>query len=153
MNGALINRRTYDARPVYAKEKTGVTVGMAMTEKQGGSDLRATMTTARPATARHGSGAPYLLTGHKWFFSVPMSDLFLTLAQTDKGLSCFFATGWLPYGSRNRLKIQRLKDKCGNKSNASSEVERHARRRGPISVPSSKWHMRRAWISPSARRD
>jgi putative acyl-CoA dehydrogenase len=121
--GPLINRRTYDARPVYAKEKTGVTVGMAMTEKQGGSDLRATMTTARPATARHGSGAPYLLTGHKWFFSVPMSDLFLTLAQTDKGLSCFFATGWLPYGSRNRLKIQRLTDKCGNKSNASSEVE------------------------------
>jgi putative acyl-CoA dehydrogenase len=119
----LINRRSYDARPVYAKEKNGVTVGMAMTEKQGGSDLRATMTTARPATPRHGSGAPYLLTGHKWFFSVPMSDLFLTLAQTDKGLSCFFATGWLPDGSRNRLKIQQLKDKCGNKSNASSEVE------------------------------
>jgi putative acyl-CoA dehydrogenase len=121
--GPLINQRSYDARPVYAKEKSGVTVGMAMTEKQGGSDLRATMTTARPATPRHGSGAPYLLTGHKWFFSVPMSDLFLTLAQTDKGLSCFFATGWLPDGSRNRLKIQQLKDKCGNKSNASSEVE------------------------------
>ena len=81
------------------------------------------MTTARPATARRGSGAPYLLTGHKWFFSVPMSDLFLTLAQTDKGLSCFLATGWLPDGRRNRLKLQRLKDKCGNKSNASSEVE------------------------------
>jgi putative acyl-CoA dehydrogenase len=121
--GPLINQRSYDARPVYAKEKSGVTVGMAMTEKQGGSDLRATITTARPATPRHGSGAPYLLTGHKWFFSVPMSDLFLTLAQTDKGLSCFFATGWLPDGSRNRLKIQQLKDKCGNKSNASSEVE------------------------------
>jgi putative acyl-CoA dehydrogenase len=81
------------------------------------------MTTARPATARRGSGAPYLLTGHKWFFSAPMSDLFLTLAQTDKGLSCFLATGWLPDGNRNRLKLQRLKDKCGNKSNASSEVE------------------------------
>ena len=119
----LIKRSAYDARAVYAKEKAGVTVGMAMTEKQGGSDLRATMTTARPATARRGSGAPYLLTGHKWFFSVPMSDLFLTLAQTDKGLSCFLATGWLPDGSRNRLKLQRLKDKCGNKSNASSEVE------------------------------
>jgi putative acyl-CoA dehydrogenase len=119
----LINRPAYDARPVYAKEKTGITVGMAMTEKQGGSDLRATMTTARSATVRRGSGAPYLLTGHKWFFSAPMSDLFLTLAQTDKGLSCFLATGWLPDGSRNRLKIQRLKDKCGNKSNASSEVE------------------------------
>ena len=98
---------------------------MAMTEKQGGSDLRATMTTARPATARAGSGEAYLLTGHKWFFSVPMSDVFLTLAQTDQGLSCFLATGWLPDGSRNRLKIQRLKDKCGNRSNASSEVEFH----------------------------
>ena len=119
----LINRPAYDPRPLYAKEKTGVTVGMAMTEKQGGSDLRATITTAQPATVRRGSGAPYLLSGHKWFFSVPMSDLFLTLAQTDKGLSCFLATGWLPDGSRNRLKLQRLKDKCGNKSNASSEVE------------------------------
>ena len=60
-----------------------------MTEKQGGSDLRATMTTARPASRRRGSGAPYLLTGHKWFFSVPKSDLFLTLARTERGLSCF----------------------------------------------------------------
>lgn len=119
----LINRPAYDHRAVCAKDKAGVTVGMAMTEKQGGSDLRATMTTAKPATARHGSGAPYLLTGHKWFFSVPMSDVFLTLAQTGRGLSCFLATGWLPDGSRNRLKLQRLKDKCGNKSNASSEVE------------------------------
>jgi putative acyl-CoA dehydrogenase len=119
----LINRSAYDPRPVYAKEKAGVTVGMAMTEKQGGSDLRATMTTARPVTAQRGPGAPYLITGHKWFFSVPMSDLFLTLAQTGNGVSCFIATGWLPDGSRNRLKLQRLKDKCGNKSNASSEVE------------------------------
>src|SRR3954447_3886916 len=122
----LINRPAYDPRPVYAKDKAGITVGMAMTEKQGGSDLRATMTTARPATAQRGSGAPYLLTGHKWFFSVPMSDLFLTLAQTETGLSCFLATGWLPDSSRNRLKLQRLKDKCGNKSNASSEVEFYA---------------------------
>jgi putative acyl-CoA dehydrogenase len=120
-----ILKAAYDDRPIYAKEKAGVTVGMAMTEKQGGSDLRATITTARPATARRGTGAPYLLTGHKWFFSVPMSDIFLTLAQTEKGLSCFVATGWLPDGSRNRLKIQRLKDKCGNKSNASSEIEFH----------------------------
>lgn len=119
----IINRPEYDPRTVHAKTKAGVTVGMAMTEKQGGSDLRATMTMARPATARRGCGAPYLLTGHKWFFSVPMSDLFLTLAQTETGLSCFLATGWLPDGSRNRLKLQRLKDKCGNKSNASSEVE------------------------------
>jgi putative acyl-CoA dehydrogenase len=118
-----ILKATYDDRPIYAKKKNGITVGMAMTEKQGGSDLRATITIGRPATSRRGSGAPYLLTGHKWFFSVPMSDVFLTLAQTEKGLSCFVATGWLPDGSRNRLKIQRLKDKCGNKSNASSEVE------------------------------
>ena len=78
-----------------------------------------------PATARSGPGEEYLLTGHKWFFSVPMSDLFLTLARTDRGVSCFVATGWLPDGARNRLKIQRLKDKCGNRSNASSEVEFH----------------------------
>jgi putative acyl-CoA dehydrogenase len=113
----------YDPRPIYAKEKLGVVVGMAMTEKQGGSDLRATTTTARPATRRRGSGAPYLLTGHKWFFSVPMSDIFLTLGRTERGVSCFVATGWLPDGSRNRLRIQRLKDKCGNTSNASSEIE------------------------------
>ena len=118
-----ILKNAYDPRPLYAAEKNGVTVGMAMTEKQGGSDLRATMTTARPATSQRGSGAPYLVTGHKWFFSVPMSDLFLTLAQTEKGLSCFLATGWLPDRTRNRLKLQRLKDKCGNKSNASTEVE------------------------------
>ncbi len=123
--GPLINSTEYDPRAAYAKDKAGATVGMAMTEKQGGSDLRATITTARPATARRGSGAPYVITGHKWFFSVPMSDLFLTLAQTETGLSCFLATGWLPDGSRNRLKLQRLKDKCGNKSNASSEVEFH----------------------------
>ena len=116
---------TYDPRPIYAKQKAGITVGMAMTEKQGGSDLRATLTTARPATSQTGSGAPYLITGHKWFFSVPMSDIFLTLAKTDSGASCFLASGWLPDGSRNRFKIQRLKDKCGNKSNASSEVEFH----------------------------
>ena len=121
----LINSPTYDPCAAYAGDKKGVTVGMAMTEKQGGSDLRATITSARPASSRRGSGAPYLITGHKWFFSVPMSDLFLTLAQTETGLSCFLATGWLPDGSRNQLKLQRLKDKCGNKSNASSEVEFH----------------------------
>jgi putative acyl-CoA dehydrogenase len=121
--GHLINRPAYDPRATYAKDKAGITVGMAMTEKQGGSDLRATMTMARPAATQSGPGAPYVITGHKWFFSVPMSDVFLTLAQTDGGLSCFLATGWLADGSRNRLKLQRLKDKCGNKSNASSEVE------------------------------
>ncbi len=120
-----INSAEYDPRAIHAAQKPGATVGMVMTEKQGGSDLRATLTTARPASARRGSSADYLITGHKWFFSVPMSDLFLTLAQTETGLSCFLATGWLPDGSRNRLKLQRLKDKCGNKSNASSEVEFH----------------------------
>ncbi|WP_420394311.1 acyl-CoA dehydrogenase family protein [Acuticoccus sp.] len=113
----------YDPRPRPAEDKRGITVGMAMTEKQGGSDLRRTQTTARPASSAQGSGAPYLLTGHKWFFSVPQSDLFLTLAQTERGVSCFLARGWLPDGRRNRLRLQRLKDKCGNRSNASSEVE------------------------------
>ena len=119
----LINSERYDPRPVFAKDKAGATVGMAMTEKQGGSDLRATTSSARPETSRRGAGAPYLITGHKWFFSVPMSDLFLTLAQAEGGLSCFLATGWLPDGSRNGLRLQRLKEKCGNRSNASSEVE------------------------------
>ncbi|HEY4042364.1 MAG TPA: acyl-CoA dehydrogenase family protein, partial [Rhodopila sp.] len=99
----IINSPTYDPTATFAKRKQGATVGMAMTEKQGGSDLRATITAARPATTRRGSGASYLITGHKWFFSVPMSDLFLTLAQTEAGLSCFLATGWLADGSRNRL--------------------------------------------------
>lgn len=115
----------YDPRPLPAPLKSGATIGMAMTEKQGGSDLRATNTSAKPAGARTGHGAEYLITGHKWFFSVPMSDVFLTLAHTDRGLSCFVVPGWLPDGSRNRLTIQRLKDKAGNKSNASSEIEYH----------------------------
>jgi putative acyl-CoA dehydrogenase len=113
----------YDPRPLPAEKKHSLGVGMAMTEKQGGSDLRQTQTTARPAGPNSGPGASYLLTGHKWFFSVPTSDLFLTLARTDKGVSCFLARGWLESGERNRLLIQRLKDKCGNRSNASSEVE------------------------------
>lgn len=112
----------YDPRPVPACEKRSVTVAMAMTEKQGGSDLRAITTQAR-ADGKAGPGETYLLTGHKWFFSVPMADLFLTLARTDKGVSCFLAQGWLDDGRRNNLRIQRLKDKCGNRANASSEVE------------------------------
>lgn len=114
----------YDPRPLPAEQKRGLSVGMAMTEKQGGSDLRRTQTVARPAEpGKTGPGARYLLTGHKWFFSVPQSDLFFTLAQTESGVSCFLARGWLEDGTRNRLQVQRLKDKCGNKSNASSEVE------------------------------
>jgi putative acyl-CoA dehydrogenase len=112
----------YDPRLIPAAEKTGATVGMAMTEKQGGSDLRATQTVATPL-GRAGSGEEYALTGHKWFFSVPQSDLFFTLARTAAGVSCFAVPGWLPDGARNHLLIQRLKDKCGNRSNASAEIE------------------------------
>ncbi len=108
----------YDPRQIEASTKTGATAGMAMTEKQGGSDLRQTQTTA----TRNGDGT-WSITGHKWFFSAPHSDVFLALARTEKGVSCFAVAGWLPDGSRNRLLIQRLKDKCGNRSNASSEVE------------------------------
>jgi putative acyl-CoA dehydrogenase len=116
--GELILSPHYDGRQIGAAQKTGATVGMAMTEKQGGSDLRQTQTIA----TRNADGT-YSLVGHKWFFSVPHSDVFLTLARTPEGVSCFVVPGWLPDGSRNRLQIQRLKDKCGNKSNASSEVE------------------------------
>jgi putative acyl-CoA dehydrogenase len=108
----------YDPAFVSPAQKSALTVAMAMTEKQGGSDLRQTQTTAVPA-----GGGRFLLTGHKWFFSVPTSDLFLTLARTDAGISCFLAQGWRDDGSRNFLLLQRLKDKCGNRSNASSEVE------------------------------
>jgi len=113
----------YDAASAPMQRKTGGTIGMTLTEKQGGSDLRATATAARPASARRGPGEAYLIDGHKWFFSVPHSDVFVTLARTDRGLSCLLLPGWLPDGTRNRLLIQRLKDKCGNRSNASSEIE------------------------------
>jgi putative acyl-CoA dehydrogenase len=116
--GKLVTSTAYDRRQIRAADKTGATVGMAMTEKQGGSDLRQTQTRALP----NGDGT-WSLVGHKWFFSVPHSDVFLTLAQTPEGVSCFVVAGWLPDGARNRLQVQRLKDKCGNKSNASSEVE------------------------------
>jgi putative acyl-CoA dehydrogenase len=97
---------------------------MAMTEKQGGSDVRANTTVARPLNGG-GAGAEYELIGHKWFCSAPMSDFFLVLAQTEDGLSCFLLPRILPDGSRNAFHIQRLKDKLGNHSNASSEVEFH----------------------------
>ena len=109
---------TYDPRPLPPDQKTSLSVGMAMTEKQAGSDLRQTQTTAEKT-----NDGKYLLTGHKWFFSVPVSDLFLTLARTESGISCFLAQGWLAGGARNNIQIQRLKDKLGNRSNASSEVE------------------------------
>jgi putative acyl-CoA dehydrogenase len=112
----------YDGRCIPAHEKRGATFGMAMTEKQGGSDVRANTTRARPE-GKAGPGQAYRLTGHKWFCSAPMSDAFLTLAQTDRGLSCFLVPRFLPDGTRNRFFLQRLKDKLGNRSNASSEVE------------------------------
>jgi putative acyl-CoA dehydrogenase len=112
----------YDPRNLPMAEKTGLTIGMAMTEKQGGTDVRANTTQAHPLGAA-GPGQAYELIGHKWFCSAPMCDAFLTLAQTPKGLSCFLLPRHRPDGSRNEMYIQRLKNKLGNWANASSEVE------------------------------
>ncbi len=114
----------YDAPLQPIAEKRGVTVGMAMTEKQGGSDVRANTTRAAPL-GKGGPGAEYRLVGHKWFCSAPMSDAFLTTAYTDRGLSCFLVPRIKPDGERNGIRIMRLKDKLGNKSNASAEIEYH----------------------------
>ncbi|MBX9913194.1 MAG: acyl-CoA dehydrogenase family protein [Pseudomonadaceae bacterium] len=112
----------YDPRNLPMAQKSGLTIGMAMTEKQGGTDVRANTTQAHPVGAA-GPGQAYELVGHKWFCSAPMCDAFLTLAQTPKGLSCFLLPRHRPDGTRNELYIQRLKNKLGNWSNASSEVE------------------------------
>jgi putative acyl-CoA dehydrogenase len=115
--------RSYDARDVPADEKAGALCGMGMTEKQGGSDVRANTTVATPIGAG-GPGGEYELVGHKWFCSAPMCDLFLVLAQIEgAGISCFALPRWRPDGTRNAFHLQRLKDKLGNRSNASSEVE------------------------------
>ena len=114
--------REYDPRNVGDRHKAGVTLGMAMTEKQGGTDVRANTTRAHPV-GLPGPGQAYELVGHKWFCSAPMCDAFLTLAQTEKGLSCFLLPRHRPDDGRNQFYIQRLKDKLGNCSNASSEVE------------------------------
>ncbi|MDE1979920.1 MAG: acyl-CoA dehydrogenase family protein, partial [Betaproteobacteria bacterium] len=111
-------RPEYDPRDLPLAQKRGGLIGMGMTEKQGGSDLRSNTTRAEP----DGAGG-YRLTGHKWFFSAPQCDAHLVLAQTAGGLSCFFVPRWAPDGSKNPVLIQRLKDKLGNRSNASSEVE------------------------------
>jgi putative acyl-CoA dehydrogenase len=118
----LFTSTAYDPRLVPAADKAGALCGMAMTEKQGGSDVRANTTVARPLNGG-GPGAEYEIVGHKWFCSAPMCDAFLVLAQADGGLSCFFMPRVLPDGTRNEFHIQRLKDKLGNRSNASSEVE------------------------------
>jgi putative acyl-CoA dehydrogenase len=114
--------RSYDPTFRPAAEKTGVLLGMGMTEKQGGSDVRANTTRADPL-AGAGPGAEYAITGHKWFTSAPMCDAFLVLAQAPGGLSCFLLPRWDDDGRINQFHIQRLKDKLGNRSNASSEVE------------------------------
>ncbi|KRQ12052.1 acyl-CoA dehydrogenase [Bradyrhizobium pachyrhizi] len=114
----------YDPRRLPIEAKRAAVIGYAMTEKQGGSDLRETQTTAR-FVERGAHGEIYALTGHKWFFSVPVADGFYTLARTQSGVSCLFVPRLLPDGSANRIHIQRLKDKCGNRSNASSEIEYH----------------------------
>ncbi len=108
----------YDPRFLPSPAKSGVTVGMGMTEKQGGSDVRANTTRADPV-----AGRSYALTGHKWFFSAPMSDAFLVLAQAPRGLSCFLLPRFRPDGTVNAIRLLRLKDKLGDRSNASSEVE------------------------------
>jgi putative acyl-CoA dehydrogenase len=110
--------RTYDPQPAARDAKAGLTAGMAMTEKQGGSDVRANTSAARPAP-----DGSWRLTGHKWFCSAPMSDVFLILAQAPEGLTCFLLPRVLPDGERNRIRIQRLKDKLGNRANASAEIE------------------------------
>jgi putative acyl-CoA dehydrogenase len=113
---------TYDPRLAPLAQKRGALVGMGMTEKQGGSDVRSNTTVATAVTGG-GAGSEYVLRGHKWFLSAPMCDAFLVLAQAPRGLSCFVLPRVLPDGRRNALRIQRLKDKLGNRSNASSEVE------------------------------
>ncbi len=126
----LVTATTYDPRLIPASLKGSAIAGMAMTEKQGGSDVRANTTVARPLNGG-GAAAEYEITGHKWFCSAPMSDFFLVLAQAQspsgapEGLSCFLLPRVRPDGERNAFHIQRLKDKLGNHSNASSEIELH----------------------------
>jgi putative acyl-CoA dehydrogenase len=115
---------SYDPSFAPAGAKTAVTLGMCMTEKQGGTDVRAATTKAEPVGGG-GPGGEYRIIGHKWFLSAPMSDAFLVLAQAPEGLTCFLMPRFLPDGSVNALRLQRLKDKLGNRSNASSEVEFH----------------------------
>jgi putative acyl-CoA dehydrogenase len=117
-----ITARTYDPRNLPDAQKAGLTIGMAMTEKQGGSDVRANSTRAYPVGAG-GSGEAYELVGHKFFVSAPMCDAFLVLAQAPGGLSCFLLPRWRPDGTKNPMQVLRLKRKMGNVSNASSETE------------------------------
>lgn len=119
----------YDSRALPASDKHALTFGMAMTEKQGGSDVRTNTT-----RAEHGEDG-WRLYGHKWFMSAPMSDAFLTLAQRDEGLSCFLVPRFAPDGERNAIEIQRLKDKCGNRANGSAEIEYRGAWAHPLGDP------------------
>lgn len=112
----------HDPRDVPLSQKTSILIGMGMTEKQGGSDVRSNTTTAHAVNGTR-RGGEYLLIGHKWFFSAPMCDAHMVTARTEAGLSCFFVPRWRPDGRKNAILIQRLKDKLGNRSNSSSEVE------------------------------
>ncbi|MBK6788448.1 MAG: acyl-CoA dehydrogenase family protein [Betaproteobacteria bacterium] len=120
--GPKLAHTAYDERFIPFDQKSAVTIGMGMTEKQGGSDVRANTTRATPH-GKDGWGQRYAVTGHKWFFSAPMCDAFLVLAQTASGLSCLFMPRFLPDGRLNAIAVQRLKHKLGNHANASSEVE------------------------------
>jgi putative acyl-CoA dehydrogenase len=120
--GERLADRGYDPRPLPAARKSAITMGMGMTEKQGGSDVRANTTRAEP-DGEDAWGRRYAVTGHKWFMSAPMCDAFLVLAQAPGGLSCFFLPRLRPDGTRNAMFVQRLKHKLGNQANASSEVE------------------------------
>jgi len=123
--GPKLANTAYDGRFVPFEQKSAVTIGMGMTEKQGGSDVRSNTTSAEP-DGDDDWGRRYRVTGHKWFFSAPMCDAFLVLAQTTNGLSCLFLPRFLRDGSLNAVQIQRLKHKLGNQANASAEVEFHA---------------------------
>src|ERR1700674_2064349 len=113
----VIGTRAYDPSFAPWPTKRGMTLGMGMTEKQGGTDVRSNMTRAER------DGDAYRIAGQKWFMSAPMCNTFLVLAQVDEGLTFFFMPRFVPYGSVNAIQFQRLKDKLGNRSNASSEVE------------------------------
>ena len=120
--GERLFANAYDPRDLPVDQKRSVWIGMGMTEKQGGSDVRSNTTTATPEAAG-GRGAVYRLRGHKWFLSAPMCDAHLVVARSEEGYSCFYVPRWCPDGTKNSVQIQRLKDKLGNRSNASGEVE------------------------------
>ena len=120
--GSKLYSTTYDARDLPIAQKDSILIGMGMTEKQGGSDVRAN-TTAATAIRGEGRGAEYSIVGHKWFFSAPMCDAHLVVARTESGFSCFYVPRFKPDGTKNAVLIQRLKNKLGNCSNSSSEVE------------------------------